>query len=170
MKKLFLMMIGLLGFSSSLFAADPMIGLRYQITTVMGSITQTYTLAIDMAGSGKYYSGILEGYDVRLTGPKTGSQLCMTSEALYDYAFTFCFNASVRNDQKAFTAVTTWKDDDLKVILYSDVYRATVVRYRLKPTTSPPAVQATSADRANDAEARNQRGILAFERLNAYKQ
>jgi hypothetical protein len=93
----------------------------------------------------------------------------MTSEALYDTAFTFCFNATVRNDKKAFTTVTTWADEYPKVVLYSDVWRSTTVRYRLKPTSAPAVAQVAQAPAANDDEARIQRGLEAFRKLETLK-
>lgn len=166
MNKLWPVFAVLMGFASTPFAADSMIGLNYQVTTVTGTSTQTYTIAIDSAGSGKYYSGVLRENGVRLTGPKTGNQLCMTTEALYDTAFTFCFNAGVKYDRKAFSTVTTWAEEGRKVILYSDVYRATVVRYRLRPTAF--AVVATGASDDGDT-ARIRRGLAAFAKLEEYK-
>jgi hypothetical protein len=161
--------MALSGCASSALAADAMVGKHYQITTLMGTTAQTYTLTIDTAGAGGYYSGMLEGYDVRMRGPKTGSQICMTSEALYDTAFTFCFNATVRNDKKAFTTVATWADEYPKVVLYSDVWRSTTVRYRLKPTSAPAVAQLAQAPAANDDEARIQRGLEAFRKLETLK-
>ena len=161
--------VALLGCASSALAADAMVGKHYQITTLMGTTAQTYTLVIDTAGAGGYYSGMLEGYDVRMKGPKTGNQICMTSEALYDTAFTFCFNATVRNDKKAFTTVTTWADEYPKVVLYSDVWRSTTVRYRLKPTAASALAQVAGTTETNDDEARLQRGLAAFRKLQELK-
>ena len=171
MKFRLLTAIALLGCASSALAADAMVGKRYQITTLMGTTAQTCTLTIDMAGAGGYYSGMLEcdNASVRMKGPKTGSQICMTSEPLYDTAFTFCFNATVRNDKKAFTTVTTWADEYPKVVLYSDVWRSTTVRYRLKPTSAPAVAQVAQAPAANDDEARIQRGLEAFRKLETLK-
>jgi hypothetical protein len=161
--------LALLVYASSALAADAMVGMRYQITTLMGTTAQTYTLAIDTAGAGGYYSGMLEGYDVRMKGPKTGNQICMTSEALYDTAFTFCFNATIRNDKKAFTTVTTWADEYPKVVLYSDVWRSATVRYRLKPTAASAFAQVARTPETNDDEARLQRGLAAFRKLQEFK-
>jgi len=169
MKFRLLTAVALLGCASSALAVDAMVGKRYQITTLMGATAQNYTLVIDTAGAGGYYSGMLEGYDVRMKGPKSGSQICMTSEALYDTAFTFCFNATVRNDKKAFTTVTTWADEYPKVVLYSDVWRSAAVRYRLKPTSAPAFTQALQAQATNDDDARLQRGLAAFRKLEAFK-
>jgi hypothetical protein len=156
----------LLGCASAAQAADPLIGKNYQITTIIGNETKTYTLTINAAGSGNYYRGELWGTNVVMTGPKTGSQICLTSEALYDYAYTFCFNGTVKSDKKAFTTVSTWGWDDAaqQVYLYSDVYRATVVRYVLRPTAAPLTAQSAHVE---DTEARNQRGLQAFEKLDA---
>ena len=109
---------------------------------------------------------MLVGYNVRVTGPKSGNQLCMTSEALYDNAFTFCFNAGVKYDTKAFSTVTTWAEDGSKVILYSDVYRATSLKYR--PRYGATVARAQSAN-VNVEEARNHRGAAAFLKLEAYR-
>jgi hypothetical protein len=168
-KARFFMGFFLLGWASATLALDAMVGKRYQITTLMGTTAKTYTLVIDTAGAGGYYSGILvgENVEVRMRGPKTGSQICMTSEPLYDTAFTFCFNATVRNDKKAFTTVTTWADEYPKVVLFSDVWRSTTVRYRLKPTSAPAVAQVAPA--TNDDEARIQRGLEAFRKLETLK-
>jgi hypothetical protein len=167
----FLTAVALLGCASSALAVDAMVGKHYQITTLMGTTAKTYTLVIDTAGAGGYYSGIMEveNVRVRMKGPKTGSQICMTSEALYDTAFTFCFNATVRNDRKAFTTVTTWADEYPKVVLYSDVWRSATVRYRLKPTSAPAVAQVAQVSATNDDEARIQRGLAAFRKLEAFK-
>lgn len=163
--------VALLGCASSALAADAMVGKHYQITTLMGTTAQTYTLVIDAAGAGGYYSGIMEveKVPVRMKGPKTGSQICMTSEPLYDSAFTICFNATVRNDKKAFTTVTTWADEYPKVVLYSDVWRSTTMRYRLKPTAAPAFAQVAGTPATNDDEARLQRGLAAFRKLQKFK-
>ncbi len=147
---------------------DPLIGNRYQITSVIGNRTETYTVVIDAAVAGGYYSGYMEGYDVRLTGPKTGAQICMTSEALKDIAFTFCFNGTVRKDKNAFTTVTSWDLDIFgeNVILYSDVYRASVLRYKLTPTSVSETGASTTI---NNSVSREERANKAINALNSLK-
>ena len=142
-------------------SADKLIGNRYQITSTIGNTTETYTVVIDAAAAGGYYTGYLEGYDVRVSGPKTGSQICMTTEALFDTAFTFCFNGTIRNDKKAFTTVTTWDTPDgERVYLYSDVYRAAVLRYKLTPTS----VKSTY-NSADNNDKKIERSVKALEAL-----